>query len=44
MGGGVYTEGNTTKTYYPTIDPDEEPEEHEYITTGNFVVTNWRQY
>jgi hypothetical protein len=43
-GGAVYTQGNTTKTYYPTIDPDEEPEEHEYEHPPNHVVTNWRQF
>jgi len=43
-GSAVYTEGSTTKTYFPKIDPDEEPEEHEYEHPGNHTVTNWRQY
>ena len=44
MGGTVTTDGTTTTTYYPTINPDEEPEQHDYDHPGNHVVTNWRQY
>ena len=44
MGGTVTTDGTTTTTYYPTINPDEEAEQHDYDHPGNHVVTNWRQY
>ncbi len=40
----TWTEGNTTKAYFPTMDPDEEPQEDEWEHPANHVVTNWRQY
>ena len=40
----TWTEGNTTKAYFPTIDPDEEPQEDEWEHPANHIVTNWRQY
>jgi len=40
----TWTEGNTTKAFFPTIDPDEEPQEDEWEHPANHIVTNWRQY
>ena len=40
----TWTEGNTTKAFFPTIDPNEEVREDEWEHPGSHVVTNWRQY
>jgi Tfp pilus tip-associated adhesin PilY1 len=39
----TYTDGSTTKAYYPPIDPVPPPED-EWEHPGNHTVTNWRQY